>query len=194
MRPLSRRKQRLAAFALLFTAIALAWNFVLLPIIDGFAERAETRDALYAQYNRNDRILAGGAGWRMATKQQSESKTQFAVVAPTRAVGSEHITRRVVQAVRIAGGTMLESQEVKTRTSPEWIGVRCDMRLSLGQLTAVLKHLQIEDPYVVVDYLSISSAGNSQSDELDNLAVRMDVSAQLRIENPPSGSDGAVGL
>jgi hypothetical protein len=188
---LSPREKKLAAFALLFAGIACVWNFALMPVIDGFVDRAETRAALRAEYIRNDRILAGSGGWRMGAKRQSESEAQFAVVAPTRSVGSERIVHRLAQSVRAVGGTILESQDVKAGVPPDWISVRSDMRLTLGQLNTVLSNLQSEKPYVVVNYISISIAGGPQSGQPDSLVVRMDISAPFRVENSSVGGASA---
>ncbi|GAA0528326.1 hypothetical protein FHS83_002295 [Rhizomicrobium palustre] len=183
---LSPREKKLAAFALLFALVALIWYGALLPIIDGFADRAEARVDLREQYSRNDHILAGLAGWRMAAKQQSDTEARFSIVAPTRQVGIEIINRRIAQTARAVGGTVVASQEVHSGIPRDWISVRSDMRLTLGQLNAVLTRLQSEEPYVVVDYLSIGTAGNPQSSEPDSLAVRLEVSAHLHIETTPA--------
>ncbi len=186
MRAISSRERRLVAVGLLLCCIAGIWEFAVMPLLDGFAMRAETRTDLLAAYARNDSILAGLPAWRREAEQQTRTASRFAISAPTAVVGVETLTQRISQVVRAAGGTVQSTQEVQADLPRTWIGVQSDLRLTISQLNAVLARFENEEPYVVVDYLSIAVNPERRPGGAESLAVRMAISAPVRVDPQPA--------
>ena|ERR1700761_1431422 len=191
MKVISGREQRLVAIALLLLLIFGFTDFAIMPLIEGFVTRAQSREDLMAQYARNDRVLAGLPGWRLQAQAQLQTVSRFAIIAPTMAVGMEMLKQRVTQDVRAAGASPQAFQPTEADIPKGWIGVRGDLQLTLSQLDAMLIRLQNEEPYVVIDYLSIAALGNQQPGEPQTLAVRIALSSPLRLD-PPSSKPGAT--
>ncbi|MEJ1970190.1 MAG: type II secretion system protein GspM [Rhizomicrobium sp.] len=193
MRPLAARERSLVAIALLLAGAAAVWNFVAVPVAEGFAERAERRAELRATYVRNDRVLAGLPGWRMEAEQQAQTAARFAIDAPSTVVGVQALTTRLSQSVRGAGGSVLSSQQAQMSLPDGWIGISSNLRLNMTQLNAVLARLQSEEPYVVVDYLSIGVEPRRQPGEAQSLVVRLDISSPVRVSPGPARTRTVAG-
>jgi hypothetical protein len=186
MKALLPREQRLLAAGLLLCCLAGIGEFIILPIVDGFIDRREALAELSAAYIRNDHVIAGLPAWRMEAEEQAKTAGRFAIVAPTAAVGNEALVQRMSQTVRAAGGTVLSTQKVQSDLPRNWIGIQSDLRLTLSQLTTVLAHFQNEEPYVVVDFLSVGVATRRGPDEPESLAIRLAISTLLRVSPPPA--------
>jgi len=188
MNEMSLGRQRLVALVLLLAVIVAVWGLVVLPVIDGFADRSVARDDLLATYIRNDRMVADIPAWRVEARRQKKTQAPFAIVVPAAGMGHEVLSKRLSRAVIAVGGTMLSSQTVRTRLPPDWAGVQSDIQLSIGQLAQILARLQNEEPYVVVDFISVGVIPPRQPGGLQNLAVRIAISAPLRIAPAPPGA------
>jgi len=185
MRALTPRESRLIAVGLLLLLLAGAWFGLILPLLDGFALRAEARDALRNEYIHNDRILAGLVGWRAEAKRQAEEEPRFAMSIPEGMVATDVLSARLSQTVRAVGGTVQSTLPTEANVPAGWVAVRSDLRLTMSQLNAALIRLQNGEPYVVVDYLSVTAGGARQAGELERLAVRLEISAPVRVDAAP---------
>jgi general secretion pathway protein M len=188
MRSLSPREQRLAAVGILIGAVVIAWQFGVAPLIDDHVQRAEIRAALTAEYDRNDRILAGLPGWRRQAQEQAATARAFAIAAPNPQIAVDLVSQRIARDVKAVGGAAPDTRQVSEKSSPEWVHVHSDLQLTMGQLYAVLMRIQSEEPYVVVGYLSVETRPNSNPGEPQSMDVRMDVFAPVRTGGaaPPS--------
>jgi Type II secretion system (T2SS), protein M subtype b len=180
VRALSARERRLAAIGILIGVVVLSWQFGIAPLIDDYIQRSEDRDALTAEYERNDGILAGLLGWRKEAEEQVKTAPAFAIVAPNPQIAVELVSQRIARDVKSAGGVVQVTQPVGDKTSPEWVHVRSDLQLTMGQLYAVLMQIQSEEPYVVVGYLSVETRPNPNPNDPQSLDVRLDVFAPIR--------------
>jgi len=187
MRALSSREQRLLAIGLLMCVVVGTWQLLIQPLVDGFAERSETRADLLGAFALNDRILAGLPVWRMEAEHQAQTAARFTISAPTTNVGSEYLVQRISRTVRAAGGAVLSTQVIYADLPQHWIGVQSDLQLTVSQLNAVLTHIQNEEPYVVVDFLSIGINPPRQLGGAESLTVRIAISAPLHISTPAVG-------
>src|SRR5215468_7950978 len=106
MRTFSARERRLIAVGLLIAAIAVIVLGVFVPIIGGFALRAEERSDLLATYDRNQRVLADIPNWRAEAEHQKKSEEDFAISAPTEALAAEKLKGRITQMTNNEGGTV----------------------------------------------------------------------------------------
>jgi hypothetical protein len=131
-------------------------------------------------------MMAGIPAWRMEIKQQKKTQAPFALEAPSLEMGHEILSKRMSQTVLGVGGTILSTQRMRSQLPLNWIGEQSDLQLSISQLVQLLTRFQNEEPYVVVDFLSVGVIPPSQPDGLQSLAVRLAISAPLRVDSQPS--------
>jgi len=182
MRALSARERRLVAVGLLIAVIAVIVLGVFVPIVGGFALRAEERSDLISTYTRNQRVLAGIPTWRAQAEQQKEDEGQFAIAAPTEALAAEQLKSRITQMTNNEGGTVKTISEIQGDVPEGWVKVRADLQLTMGQLYKSLSRLESEAPYVVVGYLSVAAEQAAQTGRLGPMEVRIEVSAPVRLD------------
>lgn len=181
MKPLSPRESRLVALGILVAVIAVIWLGIVDPLIDGFGERAETRQTLLETYARNQRVLAGIPLWQAQLEQQRLTANTFAIAAPTEALASEQLKSRITRMTSDVGGTLTSIQDIEDGVPNGFVRVRADMQMTLGQLYKSLERLESEEPYVVVESLSVVADRAAQTGHLGPMAVRVEVSAPVRI-------------
>jgi hypothetical protein len=181
MKPMSPRESRLVAVGILVALIAAVWLAVVDPLIEGFSERAETRQTLLDTYSRNQRVLAGIALWQAELEQQRETASKFAIAAPTEALAAEQLKSRLTRMTSDVGGTLTAIQDIQDGVPNGFVRVRADMQMTLGQLYKSLARLESEEPYVVVESLSVVADRAAQTGHLGPMAVRVEVSAPIRI-------------
>src|SRR5579862_9311314 len=177
MKPLTPRERRLVAIGLLVAVFAALWLGVLNPLIGGFVDRASERQSLLALYNRNARALAGIPVWREQAEDQRATAAKFALTAPTEALAAEALKSRLGKLADDVGGAVQAVQEVQEDVPAGWIRVRADLQLTDGQLYKCLARLESEEPYVVVEHLSIAADHALETGHMGPMAVRIEVSA-----------------
>jgi general secretion pathway protein M len=177
MNRLTARERKLIALGLLCLVFAVVWFAVLAPLADGFARRAGERADLLARYERNQRLLDAMPVWRAQAETQKRNAASFAVFAPSQAQGQELLNQRLATAVTYDGGPPPTVQDVQADLPNGWIGARADVQLTLPQLESSLRRLESEEPYVVVERLSISAEQAFHTGHAGPVDVRLEVSA-----------------
>jgi general secretion pathway protein M len=183
MRQLSEREAKLVAIGILVAVIAIAWVGIISPIMGGFLERSEERTALLDTYARNQRVLAGIPVWRAQADAQKETEAKFAILAPSEALASQALKGRIGKIVADSGGSLLTVGDVQSDFQPGWVRVRADLQLTHMQLYKCLTRLGGEDPYVVVEYLSVAADRAFQTGHLEPMAVRIEVAVPVHIQS-----------
>jgi general secretion pathway protein M len=181
MKPLDPRERSLVAIGLLVAAIAVLWLAVISPLIGGFVDRADERETLLGVYARNQRILAGVPVWRQQAEEQRSSAEKFSINAPTEALAAEALKSRLSKLAEDTGGSVQAIQDVQEDVPAGWIRVRADLQLTDGQLYKCLARLESEEPYVVVEHLSVVADRAFETGHLGPMAVRIEVSAPIEI-------------
>jgi type II secretory pathway component PulM len=181
MRPLMPRERRLVAIGLLVAVFAIFWLGVISPVIGGFVDRSAERNSLLTLYARNQRVLAGVPVWREQAEQQRATASKFELTAPTEALAAEALKSRVSKLADDVGGTVQAIQDVQEDVPSGWIRVRADLQITDGQLYKCLARLESEEPYVVVEHLSIAADRALQTGHIGPMAVRLEVSAPIRL-------------
>jgi hypothetical protein len=181
MRQLSARESRLVAIGILMAAIAVFWLLLINPVVEGFSERADTRESLLETYSRNQRILSGISVWQEQLEEQRQSAGRYAIAAPTEALAAEQLKNRLSRMASEAGGTLTAIQDVQDGVPSGFVRVRADMQMTLGQLYKTLARLESEEPYVVVESLSVVADSALKTRHLGPMAVRMEISSAVRI-------------
>lgn len=184
MRRLTARERKLVAVGLLMAAIAVVWLGIVSPLIGGFFDRADQRKALLQTYVRDRRVLAGIPAWRAQADEQRRSAARFAVLASSQAQATELLKERLTRLAADEGGVVKAVQDTQIDAAAPAVRVRADLQLTLSQLYESLKRLETEEPYVVVEYLSVDAVHASETAGAAPLDVRMEVSADWRAAAP----------
>jgi general secretion pathway protein M len=180
MTRLTPRERKLVAVGLLVLAVAVIWLGLIAPVVGGFARRAVERRELISTYERNQRLLAAAPGWRVQAEMLKRTSAAYAISAASQGQAQELLDQRLMASTTHDGGRMPVVQDLQGDLPSGWIGARADAQLTLPQLIASLRRLENEEPYVVVQHLSIS-AGQVPSGPLD---VRLEVMAAFRASVP----------
>ncbi len=175
MNNLTAREKRLIAIGLLFAAVLLVGFGIVMPIVSGFMDRAETRANLLRTYSSNDRLISAIPQWRAEANSLRGSSGQFAMTSPSAAAAAEILKARVIKLVASHGGEIKAAQEMQANTG--FVKVRSDIQLSLIQLTDSLKDLQNQPPYIFIDSLTIAADQALETGHLTPMDVRLEISA-----------------
>jgi hypothetical protein len=176
VRPLSLRERRLVAVAILIALIAAIWLGPVSYVIDGFLARADERDTLMTQYERNGRIVASIPLWRRQIQAQEREATQFTLASPTAPMAGQQLKQRLESEISVVGG-LLRSSAIVDTAGPGRVGVRGEADLSMSQLNQLLSRLQNGQPYVVIEHLSVDASRALQTGHVAPMAVRIQLAA-----------------
>ncbi|HEY1709342.1 MAG TPA: type II secretion system protein GspM [Rhizomicrobium sp.] len=175
MRQLSARERRLVSIGILVALVAVIWFGLISPILGGFWARAEERHTLQAQYERDSRTVASIPVWKREAQQQQRTEGQYAIVASTAELASHQLQDRLARSVGEVGGLVRSS--VPDEPTASEVGTRVDLALTNQQLNQLLKHLESEEPYVVVGYISVAADRAFETGKLAGMDVKLQVSA-----------------
>lgn len=184
MNSLNPRERRLLAVAVLIGVVAAGWLGLFSPLIGGFVARQAQRQALLATYQRDQRLLDAIPAWRAEAEMQKKTQGAYAVEAPSQLQAQEALKQRLGAAVTAAGASAPMVQDLQADLPSGWIGARADAQLTLAQLNSSLRRLESEEPFVVVDYLSINAERSFRSGHAGPLDVRLELSAPFRLSSP----------
>lgn len=180
MKRMNPRERKIVAIGILVAILAGAWLAVVNPIRLGFVAREAERRALIATYQRNQRLLGGIPLWRTDADLQRRTGTRYAIAAPSPSRAAELLRERVGRVIAQQGGTLRSVQDQAADARPGWVRVRADASLSINQLHEALRRLQLEEPNVVVEYISVAAGRAGQSGLTPAIDVRLEVSARFR--------------
>jgi general secretion pathway protein M len=180
MNGLTQRERRLIAVLILVALVAGGWFLAISPVLAGFGQRQAERQALLALYQRNQRLLDAVPVWRAEAERQKRSASTFAMVATSDLQAQEALRDRISSTLLASGASAPSVQDRQGDTRPGWIGARAEVQLTQDQLNQSLRRLETEEPYVVVDYISITAERSFRSGRAEPVDVRLDVSAPFR--------------
>ncbi len=180
MRPLSPRERRLVALGVLVGLVGIVWLAIIGPLVGGFASRAAEREELRATYQRNTRMMAALPVWRAVAETQRRSAPRFAMSAPSESLAGEALKERLRKLSTDEGFAITGVQDLQADAPRGRVRLRADIALNLTQLCEMLRRLETEGPYVVVDYLSISADRAFASGHSAPMDVRLELSAAWR--------------
>ena len=180
MRALTDTERRLSALAILVVLIAAVWLILVRPVLAGFDQRRQARDEMAALYARNERLIAALPAWRRMAEAQRTEAGRFAIAAPTQALAVEALKQRLVRTVTAAGGVVGAAEDSGRAAGKDGIAVRLDAQVTVSQLYETLRRLQAEEPYVVVEYLSVTADRAFETGRAGPVSVRLEVSARYR--------------
>jgi general secretion pathway protein M len=181
MNGLTARERRLVAVAILLAVIAAAWIAVVSPLMAGFAAREAERQSLLAEYQRDQRLIASIPGLRAQAEAQKRNAAAFALTAPSQLQAQEALRQRIIAAMTATGAGAPTVQDVQADLPAGWIGARAEVQLTRGQLNETLRVLENEEPYVVVDYISIDAEQAFRTGHASPLDVRLELSVPFRL-------------
>jgi general secretion pathway protein M len=180
MNGMNARERRLVALAILIALLAGLWLGVAAPIADGFGQRQAERQTLLAAYRRNTRIIDSVAAWRVQAEAQKRTQGAMALIAPSDVQAREALKQRIAAAILAVGAERPTVQDVQADLPAGWIGARADAQLTQAQLNDSLRRLESEQPYVIVNYLSINAEQAFRSGHAGPLEVRLELAVPFR--------------
>jgi type II secretory pathway component PulM len=170
---LSPREQRLIAVLVLLMLIAAAWQFVVGPLLDGFARRSADREQLTATIDRNARLIASVPQLRRRIELQRPDRARIMLGAANRDLAGDLLRQRLQQSFEATGASV--SAVGESDAGGTWVGASIEGTVSLDQLTQVLEQLQNQPPYLVVTGLTVVADRAFQTGKLDLMNVKIDV-------------------
>jgi general secretion pathway protein M len=179
---LSLRERRLVALALLTALLALVLYAAILPIIDGFSDRAATRAALLQTFERDERAVVQIASTRRAAEAQRRDAARFHLQGASAAVATDLLKERVAAAVAASGGDLRAIEDVAAASGS--LRLRVDARLTTGQLTALLASLQRGEPLLVTETLSVAATQAFQTGRSGPMDVQLEISGSYPAPAP----------
>ncbi len=184
MRALSARERRLVALGLLVLALGLVWLVLIGPLVGGFVNRDAQRKQLELTLQRNERLMAALPVWRSAAEAQRRTAPRFAIAAPSEQLAVETLKERLTKLATDEGFALTGVEDLQADTAAGRVKIRADMTLSLTQLTDIVRRLENEGAYVVVDYLSISADRAAAAGRSAPMDTRLELSADWRPVRP----------
>lgn len=177
MTQMTPRERRLVAVGLLAAAICLPLFGVILPIADGFAERAELREQLIANHERQARALGRLPFWRRAAAAQRRDLAAFRIDAPSEPAAADLLRERLGAVAARSGVTVKSIREVPG--SPGEIRAAMEFQASLPATRAFLRSLTGASPWLIVEALSIGADSAFGSGHLELVDVRIEIAAPI---------------
>lgn len=177
MRRLSQRESRLVAVLLLVGIIAVGWLLLIAPVIDGFAERREARDALRLTYARNARLINAVPAMRRRAEQLEAASGDFVLRAPGAAVARDRLRTRLRTALVASGGQVTAAQDIPAPAGQARAWVQG--RMTLAQLNQMLATLSNTPPYLIIESVRVTADRALQTGQLDSLDIRLEASIPL---------------
>lgn len=174
MNRLSLRERRLLAVALLVALLALLLYAVVLPVVDGFSDRAEARTTLLETYARDERAVAQIASTRRAAEAQRRDTGRFRLEGANATLAADRLKERVAAAVTASGGDLRGIEDIAAAAGS--IRVRADTKLTTSQMSALIAGLQHGEPLLVVEELSVTATQAFQTGRSGPMDVRLEIS------------------
>lgn len=175
MTRMSARERRLIALLILALLLALGWLLLVMPIRAGFEERQLERESLLLTYARNERIVGQMRQSRVALLEQRKSGPRFTIVAESAPLAAGALRERIVRTARAVGVVQASASEVPAEVG--LVGIRADMLMTVGQLEALLRRLQNEQPLVLVQTLAVNAEQARLTGQAEPMEVRLEVTA-----------------
>jgi type II secretory pathway component PulM len=177
MKPLSTRERKFVAIGLLVAVFALVWLGALQPILGGFTARAEQQTLLANQYAQNERMIDRMAGLRRVAEDQRRLGTLYALDAANAEQASDKLKERLAASLEKAGGELRASETIDAPDG--WVRVSATALVSNEQLAAWLGMLNNEQPYLVMESLTIVADRALNTGQLDLMDVKIETSIVL---------------
>ncbi len=182
MTTLSRRERRLIAVAILVAVVALVIFGLIMPVVDGFADRADARTALLATYARDERAIVQIASVRRAAEAQRTDMARFRLPGVSVTAAGDLLKERLGAAVAATGGDLRSTEDIAATAGT--IRVRVDARLTNSQLVALLTGLQRGEPLLVLDNLTVTADQAFQTGRIGPMDVHLEVSGSYPTAAP----------
>ena len=182
MASLSIRERRLVAIAILCGLLALLIYGVVMPVIDGFSDRAARRAALGETYVRDERAVVQLASVRRAAEAQRRDAGRFRLQGASPTLAADALKDRVGAAVIAAGGDLRSVEDVAA--APGFIRVRADARMVNAQLAAFLGAIERSEPLLVVETLTVTADQAFQTGRASPLDIRIEISGSYPAATP----------
>jgi general secretion pathway protein M len=129
------------------------------------------------------RILSAIPIWRHEALAQRRTASQFAIQATTEQLATLQLQQRLARSVDAAGGLLRTAGAIEGAV-PGSVRVHGEADLTMAQLYQLLRHLEGEEPYVVVEYISVGANRAFETGHLAPMDVRVQLSATYHPVQP----------
>lgn len=174
MNGLTLRERRLVALAILVGLVAASWFAIAQPILNGFAERREARAAARDELGRNARLIADFGAARTRSAALPRIEAVYAIQAPSPAAAAQTARDRLARLVAAGSGTLQATRD--QAAPPDLVRLQADLRIPYAGLAGLLRGLESDRPFAVVEALSIAAAEAPIAGAATPLQVRLEVS------------------
>lgn len=171
---LTLRERRLIAVALLLGVLLLLIYAIVLPIVNGFSDRAAERTALLERYALDERAVVQMPSARRAAATQRRDMARFRLAGANTTLATDGLKERLGAAITATGGELRAIEDVAA--TPGTIRVRGDARLTTPQMTALIVALQRSEPLLVIENLTVSADQAVQTNRAGPMDVRLEIS------------------
>lgn len=182
MTQLSLRERRLLAMALLMVVLTLLLYGLVMPVIDGFASRADTRAALAQTYERDERAIIQVQSARRAAEAQRRDQNRFRLAGSSQTAAADRLKERLAAAVTASGGSLRSVEDVAA--GPGMIRVGVDARLTTAQLATTLATIERGEPLLALESLAVNADQSLQTGRASPLDVRLEASGLYPAATP----------
>ncbi|WP_174300547.1 type II secretion system protein GspM [Caulobacter sp. S45] len=175
---MSLREQRLVALAILVGLVAAVWLAVVSPILHGFDVRRERKATAREELSSDARLIASFGAARGDAERLRQAAGAYAFSAPNPAAAAELARDRLSKSVAAQGGVLQALRDQPTAAGR--VRLQADLRISLPQLTALLRRLETDRPFATVDSLTVSAAEEGAGAPSAPLEVRLELTYSVR--------------
>jgi Type II secretion system (T2SS), protein M subtype b len=173
------REQRLLAILILLGVVLLLSIAIVMPLYQGFIDRAEQREMLRLQAQHYERTIASIPRLRRISEASRNAVRDFTMAAPTPDRGGVQLEERLHAGVRAVGGEFHASDH--EGSDKHMLRARATARMTLPQLTSLLVLLQNDRPYLVIESLNITADDALVSQKAGPLDVKMEISIPFAV-------------
>ncbi len=174
MERLGSRERKLIALLLLVLVVALAYLAVIVPVLNGFDQRREQRALSTLRYQRNERLIASVPRLRRVLEAQEPERRKFVLAARDAAEAQDYLQERLRTFLSEAGSDLTAAEPVETAAGAA--AISGSARLTYPQALDVIKRVQNDQPYLLIDGLTIVANQALVTGRLDTLDVKIDIS------------------
>ncbi len=168
------RERKLLAVGILVLVVVLAYLAIVAPIVRGFAERRDERETQLLRYQRNERLIASVPRLRRVVEQQAPQRRRFVLEASDQAEARDYLQERLRSVLAGVGTDLANAEAVEGEQGA--VAISGTARMSYPQLLHLMQKIQNDEPFVLLDGITVVANQALASGQLDTMDVKIDIS------------------
>ena len=178
-----QRERRLLAILILLAVVALLYFIAVQPIMRGFSARSAQRVITTLHYQRNERVIASIPKLRRALEAQEPERRKFVLAVRDQSSAQDYLQERLRTVLAATGSDLSGAETIETLAG--YAATSGSARLSYPQLLHTVQRLQEDQPYVLLDGITIVANQALVSGQLDTMDVKIDLSIPFSPASAP---------